>query len=140
MEKETKNTVLIIDKAADERFEFVLSDDIKVLKDYLAEPDKYNAVFRETTLIHGATYREAYDLAKSHQKDDYYYKPEGMYPDETVSESAEYLIEQLTEGVYEIEEDYEDKNKAWDEYAQDFFWARRLNAAEEKAVREKYGI
>ena len=140
MEKEIKNTVLIIDKANEERFEFILPDQIEYLKDYIAKPDKYNAVFRETTFIHAATYREAYDLAKSHEDDNYYYKAEWMYSGDTVSESAEYFIEQLTEEVYEIEEDYEDKNDAWNRSAYDFFWARCLNADEEKAIREKYDI
>ncbi len=140
MEKGTKNTVLIIDKATDERFELILPDDIEALKDYLAESDKYNAVFRETTLVHGETYREAYNLAKSHKEDNYYYKPEGMYSGDTVSEYAEYLKEQLTEEVHEVEDNYEDKNEAWNGCAPDFFWARRLNAAEEQVVRKKYGI
>ena len=140
MEKEIKNTVLIIDKATDERFEFILPDDIEALKDYLTESDKYDVIFRETTFIHDATYREAFDLAKSHQDDNYYYKPEWMYSGDTVSESAEYFMEQLSDDISYEEDNELDENDAWGKYAQDFFWARRLSADEEQTVRKKYSI
>ena len=154
MEIEKQNTVLVIDKSSGEWeieliLDFLLEEklvdkygkekakiysDLEAAKEYLAEPDKYKVVFRECSCISGATLREAYDLAKAHPED--YFNPETeIMSDQFINYSAEEFIKSETE-LY----DNDESDINWDDIINDFFWARRLSADEERAVREKYNL
>jgi len=106
----------------------------KNIKKYLFQPDRYEVVFRKSELIYDATFREAYDLAKSHP-DGYYLIFEDWFPDSFTDESADYFLQELMkyfgEGEYRSE---------WTDTIPDFVWARRLSADEERVVRAKYGL
>ena len=55
--------------------------------------------------------------------------------DQFINYSAEEFIKSETE-LY----DNDESDINWDDIINDFFWARRLSADEERAVREKYNL
>ena len=140
------DSVLIIEKATGKwinEFELYEEDKntIEAAKEYLAEPDKYEVVFRKSTFVIGATLREAYDLAKAHPDDNYIHNTEAMGPGEMTCETADGFMQQIKEDFEMITEEFEySDDKGWNEEAKEFLWARKMNAQEEQSVRGKYGI
>ena len=130
MKKEIKYSALIIEKATKDRINEILltsEKDIEAVKEYLSDPNEYEVIFRKCTLVKGSTLQEAIDLAKANP-DDYYCYPASMCTN-IIDNSSDYFIETI------INDDLSDS-----ENIEDFFWAKQLNADEEKTLRKKYGI
>ncbi len=106
----------------------------KTIKKYLSQSDRYDVVFRKWEFLTDATFREAYDIAKSHP-DGYYHIFYDWFPDSFTDESAEYFLQELMKYFGEG-----DDRAEWTDTIPDWVWARRLNADEEQTVRKKYGI
>lgn len=106
----------------------------KTIKKYLSQPDRYEVVFRKRELIYDATFREAYDLAKSHP-DGYYLIFEDWFPDSFIDESADYFLQELMKYFGEG-----DDRAEWTDTIPDWLWARRLSEDEERDIMTKYGI
>ena len=130
MKKEIKFSALIIEKLSkDWQEEILLSSakEIEAVKEYLSNPDEFEVVFRKCTLIKDATLHEAIDLAKANP-DDYFCYPASMCT-YAIDNNSVLFIEAIT-----------GENHADSDRIDDFFWARQLNADEERTLRKKYGI